>query len=52
MPVPGAPICGHSGFWKRSEYTAAVETLQSTVLPEGCPTPDTRATAPPTEKLL
>jgi hypothetical protein len=52
MPVPGAPICGHSGFWKRSEYTAAVDALQSTVLPEGCPAPDTRATAPPTETLL
>jgi len=52
VPEPGAPICGHSGFWTRPEYTAAMEALQSTVMPEGSAPPDTSATAPPTEALL
>jgi hypothetical protein len=51
-PDPGAPICGHSGFWTRTEYKAAVDALQSTVIPAGSTAPDTRATAPPTEELL
>jgi pimeloyl-ACP methyl ester carboxylesterase len=52
VPDPGAPICGHSGFWTRQEYTAAVDALQSTVIPEDSAPPDSRATAPPTEELL
>ena len=24
-----APICGHSGFWRRPEYRAAIEVLQN-----------------------
>ena len=52
VPVPGAPICGHSGFWTRSEYNTAVEALQSTVMPKGSSPADTSATAPPAEELL
>jgi hypothetical protein len=52
MPTPGAPICGHSGFWTRPEYETAMEALQSTVMPEGSGPPDTRATAPPAKELL
>jgi hypothetical protein len=52
VPDPGAPICGHSGFWTRQEYTAAVDALQSTVIPEHSAPPDSRATTPPTEELL
>jgi hypothetical protein len=52
MPDPGAPICGHSGFWTRSEYEDAMEALQSTVMPEGSAPADTSATAPPAKELL
>jgi hypothetical protein len=52
VPEPGGPICGHSGFWTRPEYGAALEALQSTVMPEGSAAPDTSATAPPAEELL
>ena len=52
VPEPGAPICGHSGFWTRSEYDDAMEALQSTVMPEGSAPADTSATAPPTKELL
>ena len=47
LPDPNAPICGHSGFWTRPEYKAAVDALQSTVMPEDSAPPDTGATAPP-----
>jgi pimeloyl-ACP methyl ester carboxylesterase len=52
LPDPGAPICDHSGFWRRPEYTAAVDALESTVLPEDTAPPDTRATAPPMEQYV
>jgi pimeloyl-ACP methyl ester carboxylesterase len=45
------PICGHSGFWTRPEYSQATGELDAALLPEGAPT-DTTATAPPTEKYL
>lgn len=51
-PAPGAPICGHSGFWMRQEYTEAVEALQSTVMPAHTMPPDDRATAAPSEESL
>jgi hypothetical protein len=51
-PAPGAPICGHSGFWLRQEYTEAVEALQSTVMPAHTMPPDDRATAAPSEESL
>ncbi|MFG1934919.1 hypothetical protein ACGFK1_30405 [Mycobacterium sp. NPDC048908] len=51
-PEPGAPICGHSGFWTRQEYTDAVEALQSTVMPAHTMPADDRATAAPMEELL
>jgi hypothetical protein len=45
------PICGHSGFWVRPEYNAAMTTLGDQLTPLGSAT-DTSATAPPTEKAL
>lgn len=45
------PICGHSGFWTRPEYSEATATLDAVLLPAGSAT-DTDATAPPTEKYL
>jgi hypothetical protein len=45
------PICGHSGFWVRPEYNAAMTTLGDQLTPQGSAT-DTSATAPPTEKAL
>jgi pimeloyl-ACP methyl ester carboxylesterase len=51
-PDPSAPMCGHSGFWTRPEYKAAVDALQSDVLPEDSAPADTSATAPPMEKYL
>jgi pimeloyl-ACP methyl ester carboxylesterase len=52
VPEPGAPICGHSGFWTRPEYKAAVDALQATVMPEASVPPDTRAIAPPMEQYV
>ena len=40
------PICGHSGFWTRPEYRAAVNLLVSVVLP-GSSARDQTASAPP-----
>lgn len=51
LPDPGAPICGHSGFWQRPKYNAAVDAVESTVLPEHTAAPATRATAPPMEQF-
>jgi pimeloyl-ACP methyl ester carboxylesterase len=39
-------VCGHSGFWDRSEYTKAVDVLQALVTPVSDGTVD--ATSPPT----
>ncbi|GAC1651552.1 MAG: membrane protein [Mycobacterium sp.] len=52
-PLPDGtypPICGHSGFWRRPEYRAAVSTLESVILPAGATT-DAGAAVHPTEKL-
>jgi hypothetical protein len=45
------PICGHSGFWIRPEYNAALTTLGDRLTPQGIKT-DTSATAPPTEEMV
>jgi hypothetical protein len=45
------PICGHSGFWNRREYTEAVNVLDSTLTPTEVKT-DTSATAPPTAQYM
>ena len=45
------PICGHSGFWVRPEYNAAMTTLGDQLTPHGSEI-DTSSTAPPTEKAL
>jgi pimeloyl-ACP methyl ester carboxylesterase len=50
-PDPNGPICGHSGFWTRKEYTQAVDVLQATVLPKEIPI-DTKATAPPMDQYV
>ncbi|PRC43504.1 hypothetical protein C6A85_000000105015, partial [Mycobacterium sp. ITM-2017-0098] len=39
-------VCGHSGFWDRSEYAKAVDVLQALVAPDSDGT--VNATAPPT----
>jgi hypothetical protein len=38
-PPPGteAPICGHSGFWTRQEYTTAVAVLHKRLVPDASP---------------
>lgn len=43
-----APICGHSGFWTRPEYGAAVKILGDQLTPQGVQI-DRSATAPPTD---
>ncbi len=43
------PICGHSGFWTRPEYSEAVNALESALLPAGSQT-DTTATVYPTKE--
>jgi hypothetical protein len=45
------PICGHSGFWVRPEFSQAVAELETTVTPLGVET-DTSAAPPPSEKAL
>ena len=45
------PICGHSGFWVRPEYNAAMKTLGDQLTPEGVKI-DTSATAPPTAQMV
>jgi len=42
------PICGHSGFWVRSEYKAAIKNLEKTLTPQDTEM-DTSAAPPPTE---
>jgi hypothetical protein len=46
-----SPICGHSGFWVRPEFSQAVAELEATVTPAGIET-DTSAAPPPSEKAL
>lgn len=43
-------VCGHSGFWSRSEYVTAVSVLQKLVAPDSEDTVD--ATAPPGERAF
>jgi hypothetical protein len=45
------PICGHSGFWVRPEYNAAMKTLGNQLTPEGVKI-DTTAIAPPTAEIV
>ena len=45
------PICGHSGFWIRPEFSQAVTELETTVTPAGIET-DTSAAPPPSAKAL
>ena len=45
------PICGHSGFWVRPEFSEAVAELEATVTPAGIET-DTSAAPAPSEKTL
>ncbi len=45
------PICGHSGFWVRPEYNAAINTLGDQLTPEGVKI-DTSAIAPPTAEIV
>jgi hypothetical protein len=45
------PICGHSGFWVRPEFSQAIAELETTVTPSGVET-DTSAAPPPSEKAL
>ena len=40
------PVCGHSGFWLRPEYEAALEVLEGQLLPAGAPIEGPRAAAP------
>ena len=44
------PICGHSGFWVRPEYIAAVKILGDQ-LTQGAQV-DRSATAPPTAEMV
>jgi len=43
-------VCGHSGFWMRSEYSKAVDVLQELVAPGSETT--VKATAPPTSGAM
>jgi pimeloyl-ACP methyl ester carboxylesterase len=45
------PICGHSGFWVRTECYEAVAELEAEVTPAGIET-DTSGAPPPSEKAL
>jgi hypothetical protein len=45
------PICGHSGFWVRPEFNAAMKTLGNQLTPEGVKI-DTTAIAPPTAEIV
>jgi len=45
------PICGHSGFWVRPEFSQAVTELETTVTPAGIET-DASAAPPPSAKAM
>ncbi len=45
------PVCGHSGYWVRPEYQAALGVLERQLVPAGTPLDGPRA-APPDERAL